>query len=183
MTTSRGLASRYGRALLDVALRSADPDRVLRDLDELTALVDAEPRVAKWLSHPGVLAARKRALLERLFQVVGEPDPLTRRLVTMLAERGRLGLLGEIARVYRARLMEHRRIVQATVTTAVPLAPTLADRLRHRLSEVTGRQVDLIVQVDADLLGGVVARIGSLVYDGSVRRQLERIKERLQQAV
>jgi F-type H+-transporting ATPase subunit delta len=179
----RAVAARYARALLDVTVASGDPDRVERDLADLAALLREAPALATLLAHPGLPLARKRALLEALFGRLGEPDPTVRRLLTMLVERGRTRLLPEVHEAYRTRLMEHRRMVQARVTTAAPLAPALVDRLASRLSAVTGRQVQLVVEVDPTLMGGVVARIGSLVYDGSLTRQLERLKERLQQAV
>ncbi len=179
----RGLAGRYARALLEAALRSADPDRVERDLADLTALLADVPAVAKLLSHPGLALARKGAVLNGLVARVGEPALPVKRLLAMLVERGRLSLLPAILEAYRTRLMEHRWMVEARVRTAIPLDPALVDRLASRLSEVTGRQVSVVVELDPELLGGLVARIGSVVYDGSLRRQLERVKERLQQAV
>lgn len=181
--TARGLAGRYGRALLDVAVRSGGPDRVERVLAGLAALLSEQPGIVKLLAHPGLALSQKQAILDVLVARVEGGDPLVRRLVGLLVERGRLALLPEILRVYRARLMENRRLVEVRVRTAAPLAPALVERLRTRLSEMTGRGVQLVVELDPALLGGVVARIGSVVYDGSLRRQLERVKERLQQAV
>jgi F-type H+-transporting ATPase subunit delta len=80
---------------------------------------------------------------------------------------------------YRQRLMEHLKVVRAEVTTAVPLPPDLVEAVRGALERVTSRQVLVAPHVDPAILGGVVTRIGSTVYDGSVKGQLERLRERL----
>ena len=81
--------------------------------------------------------------------------------------------------VYRERLMEHRQVVRAEVTTAVPLSPESAAQLERRLADVTGRRVTMTTSVDPALIGGAVARVGSTVYDGSIATQLDKVRERL----
>jgi F-type H+-transporting ATPase subunit delta len=97
----------------------------------------------------------------------------------LLAARGRLELVPDLLAVYRERLLEHRQIVQAEVTTAVPLSPERATQLQRRLATITGRTVTMTTKVDQALIGGVVTRIGSTVYDGSVATQLAKVRERL----
>jgi F-type H+-transporting ATPase subunit delta len=90
-----------------------------------------------------------------------------------------LTLIQDLARAYRLRLNQHLRIVDAHVKTAVPLTSAQVEALRAGLSEATGLQVRLSSDVDRSILGGVVAQIGSTVYDGSVSRQLTRMRTAL----
>jgi F-type H+-transporting ATPase subunit delta len=101
----------------------------------------------------------------------------------MMAGRDRLGLLPDLLETYRVRLMDHLKIVRAEITTAVPLSPERETALQGKLAALTGRTVLMQTSTSPDILGGVVARIGSTVYDGSVKRQLEKMRERLQGAV
>jgi len=99
------------------------------------------------------------------------------------ADRDRLVLLPDLLESYRDRLLAHRHVVRAEVTTTVPLAADRAKAIERSLAQVTRQTVMLETKVDAGILGGVVARIGSIVYDGSVTRQLEKMKQRLADSV
>jgi F-type H+-transporting ATPase subunit delta len=101
------------------------------------------------------------------------------KLLVLLADRDRLGLLPDLLDVYRERLMDYRQVVRAEVTTAVPLSQDRAAQLEQRLAELTGRRVTMTAKVDPSLIGGIVTRIGSTVYDGSVATHLETMKQRL----
>jgi F-type H+-transporting ATPase subunit delta len=103
------------------------------------------------------------------------------KLLLLLASRDRIALLPDLLEGYRTRLLDHLRVVRATVTTAVPLADDQAQRVQQSLAALTGRTVQMSTATDPSLMGGVIARIGSTVYDGSIRRQLERLKEELTQ--
>jgi F-type H+-transporting ATPase subunit delta len=102
-----------------------------------------------------------------------------RKLLLLMADRDRLMLLPELEQAYQGRLMRHLRIVEAHVTTAVALTPDRADALARGLSRATGKDVRLTTVVDPAIMGGVVARMGSTVFDGSVTRQLERLRREL----
>jgi F-type H+-transporting ATPase subunit delta len=97
----------------------------------------------------------------------------------VLVERHQLGTLPALAHAYRARLMERRNIVAADIATAVPLSADTTEAIAQRLGEVTGKQIRLQARIDASLIGGVVARVGSIVYDGSVTGQLARMRQKL----
>jgi F-type H+-transporting ATPase subunit delta len=100
----------------------------------------------------------------------------------MLAERDRLMLLPDIARIYGGRLMDHRHVIRGDVTTAMPLAPERVVALAQSLERATGRKIVLESRVDPSIIGGVVTRLGSTVYDGSVTTQLEKMKQTLIEA-
>ena len=105
--------------------------------------------------------------------------PLLAKLLGLLAERDRMVLVQGLLAAYRDRLLDYRHIVRAEVTTSTPLTPERAKSIEAGLSRLTGRTVVLSTNVDPTIIGGVVARIGSTVYDASVARHLERMKEKL----
>jgi len=180
--TSRAAAGRYARALFDVArAERADFERAERELVEFSNLVAANDILHRALTNPAVPAAKKRAVVERLVAEAGLLDPVT-KLLLLLAERDRLGILPDLVEAFRSRLMDHMNVVRAEVVTAAPLADDRADALRANLARATGRQVQLETRVDEAIVGGAVARLGSTVYDGSITRQLERMRESLTSA-
>jgi F-type H+-transporting ATPase subunit delta len=177
--TNRAAARRYARALFDVSLKEADVQAVERELAGFAALVGEHADLQRAFHNPAVPAPRKRALMAALLPRIGAVSPVLSKLLLLLAERDRLVLLADIADAYRDRVLDHRRVVRAEVTTAVSLPADRVERLRASLAAATGREVLLEPRVDPALVGGAVARIGSIVIDGSVARQLERMKERI----
>jgi len=178
--TNRSAASRYARALFDVALKEADPQAVERELAAFVDLVQGHEELGRVLVNPAIPAPHKRALVGELAARAGA-SPVMAKLLGLLAERDRLVLLRDLLEEYRRRLLDHQRVVRAAVTTAVPLPADRATALGQAFARVTGRQVQVTTAVDPAVIGGVVARIGSVVYDGSVKRHLERIREALTQ--
>jgi F-type H+-transporting ATPase subunit delta len=135
--------------------------------------------LSRTFANPAIPAQRKRAVVEQLIARAGAQTPVVSKLLLMLAERDRLGLLPEIASAYESRLMEHAQVVRAKLTTAIELPSERIGALQQGLARATGRQVQLETRVDPSIIGGAVARIGSTVYDGSVTTQLQKVKERL----
>jgi F-type H+-transporting ATPase subunit delta len=177
--TSRAAATRYARALFDVTVKQGDLAQVERELAEFAGLVASHELLQRVLSNPAVPTPRKRALVQELLSRAGSLSPILSKLLLMLAERDRFMLLPDIAVAYRSRLMDHANIMRAEVTTAMPLPADRLNGLKDGLSKATGRQVQLENRVDPGIIGGAVARIGSTVYDGSITRQLEMMREAL----
>jgi F-type H+-transporting ATPase subunit delta len=176
--TERGDAARYARELFDVSWRHGQAETVATELETLVeATRDYAPQVRP-LFHPLVPKARKLETIRRFSQTLGVSKP-TAVLLEALAQYYRLDLLGAISRSFRERLNSKKGVVRARVTTAVPLAPEQAAALARRLTEVTGRQVTLQTKVDPAIIGGVVTEVDSTVYDGSVTRQLARMRQKL----
>jgi F-type H+-transporting ATPase subunit delta len=178
MASRRSSAARYARALLAVSLKEEDPKRVGDQLAEFAALFGAEPRLRAVLENPAVPVPRKRGLVQTLVKRM-TVAPVVEKLLLLLAERDRLVLLDDLTTAYQTALMDHLGIVRATVTSAIPLPSDRLEALQRKLAEVTGRQVQLDAHVDPSIVGGLVTRLGSVVYDGSVTRHLARIKEKL----
>jgi len=176
--SNRSSATRYARALLDVSRVEGDPQEAERDLAAFVSLVGSHETLARVLTSPGVPVTRKSALVEQLLERTQLSGPVA-RILTLLAKRDRLVLLPDLLDEYVRRLMDYRGVIRADVTTAVPLPDDRAEALRKTIAEKTGRTVTLTTAVDPGLIGGIVTRIGSVVYDGSVRRHLEKIRETL----
>ena len=177
--TNKTAATRYARALLDVAIKeNADLDRIERELDSLVELFKEYPALAQALLNPIVPVPRKRAAAAAL-TALAELTPMVSKLVALLADRDRLVLVPDLLAAYRERLQTHRNIIRADITTTTPMPPERATAIEASLARATGRTVALTTSVDPSIIGGVVTRIGSTVYDGSVARQLEKIRARL----
>ena len=122
--------------------------------------------------------ARKRAVVAGIVERDGALSPIVVRLLTMLAERDRLALSCRTCSMsYRERLNDHRGIMRARITTAAPLDDGRASALEKALGQATGRQVRIERSVDPALVGGLVAQVGGIVYDGSVTRHLDRLRQ------
>lgn len=181
--TNRTAASRYARALLDVTLQEkVDPATVETELAAFVALFAEHDTLKKVLLNPAVPAPRKRAAVAEIAKQSATPTVI-RKLLILLAERDRLVILPDLLASYRERLMDYQKVVRAEVTTSLDLPADRAQSIERRLAEVTGRTVKLTTKVDPGLIGGMVARVGSTVYDGSVTTQLAKLRSRLTEGV
>ena len=171
------MAKRYAKALLEAAAEAGALEQVAADLGAL-GLHFAAKEVAGFFANPAVPRARKEAALTAAAERASA-SPLSVSLLRLLQARQRVGLLPDIARLFRDLVDERTGRVRAEVTVAVPLSVASVEALAARLSAATGRQVHLTPRVDPAVLGGLVARVGSTVYDASLRTQLRRMREAL----
>jgi F-type H+-transporting ATPase subunit delta len=181
--TNKTAATRYARALLDVSIsEKGDLDKVEQELAAFVDLLAKHPTLEKVLLNPAIPTARKQAAAAQLTTRLGT-GPVPTKLIALLAGRDRLVLLPDLLAAYRERLLDHQQVVRAIVTTAIPLSADRAQAIERGLAQLTGRSVTLATSVDPSIIGGVVARIGSTVYDGSVATQLQKMKQRLVEGV
>lgn len=165
-------ARRYVQALSDIAQEQNSFDAWQRDLDTLAAIAsDAE--VLNYLENPGVPDEQK---LQAVTTVMGDVQPETRTLLRMMIDRRRLRLLPEMAELFREKALAHKGIVMVDVTTADALDDAGEHLVRERLKGIVGKDVELRLHTDANIIGGIVARIGDQVIDGSVLNQLRRLR-------
>jgi F-type H+-transporting ATPase subunit delta len=177
--TPNAAARQYANALFDVAAKNGSVDRVRQDLSAFADLIRSHADLAKVLLTPTVPIARKRGVVDALATAAGDMTGEARRVLGLLADRDRLGILDEVIAAFTDRSMAADRVVTAEVTSAAPLDAAPKAALIAALSQAVGRQVTMTERVDPALIGGVVAKVGSLVFDGSVTRQLERIRQKL----
>jgi F-type H+-transporting ATPase subunit delta len=181
--TNKTAATRYARALLDVAIKErADVQQIEQELAAFTELFTQHPTLGKVLVNPAVPVQRKKAAVTELTARL-KTTAILAKLLILLAERDRLALLPDLLASYRERLLDYQKIVRAEVTTAVPLGTDRTQAIERGLAQLTGRSVTLATKVDPSIIGGVVARIGSTVYDGSVTTQLQKLKQRMVESV
>jgi F-type H+-transporting ATPase subunit delta len=173
----RTSATRYAKALFDVAVKESDAAQVERDLASIAAAM-RQPDVQRVMTSAAVPDHVRVNIVRAIADKAAAAKPVA-KLVVMLAERGRIELLPHVLDVYRERLLAHANIVKASVTTATPVPAEKTEALARSLGALTGKQVRLETSVDPALIGGVVARIGSTVYDGSIRTQLQKMKQQL----
>jgi F-type H+-transporting ATPase subunit delta len=176
--TSRGAATRYARALFDVTVAEGkDLVATNAELSNFARLMAEQSMLGRVLTNPAIPAARKRAVVEQVLALAGTLQPAVSKVLLLLADRDRLALIPDVASAFESRLMDHQRVIRAEVITALDLPADRLAALQQSLAKATGRDVRLASRADADLIGGAIARIGSTVYDGSISRQLQRIKD------
>jgi F-type H+-transporting ATPase subunit delta len=177
--TTRTAAARYARALLDVAIKeSVNLDAIGTDLTAFLGLLKQEPALDRVLMNPAVPAPRKKAAVAEIVKLAA-PSAVVGKLLVLLAEGDRLVLLPELVGAYHEMLMERQNVVRAEITSAAPLPQDRVDAIQQRLATLTGKRVTMAAKVDQEVLGGMVARIGSTVYDASIATQLKKIRQRL----
>ena len=178
--TLRTAANRYARALFDVALKERqDLDAIDRELGAFLDLVRRHPTFEKVLLNPAIPAPRKRAAVAAVLAQAPKMSPAVDKLLVLLAERDRLVILPDLLAAYRDRVLDFQKVVRAEVITAEPLSAEGAKAVELGLAQLSGRNVLMQARVDPTLVGGVVARIGSTVYDASVVTQLNKMKQKL----
>lgn len=176
--SDRADALRYARELFDVTWRHGLAPGVADELETIVLAARDYQDQVRPLFHPLVPKASKLATI-RAFTTRAGISKATTVLLEALVQYHALHLLGTIASGFRERLNKKQGVVRASVTTATALPADKAAALTARLSELTGRQVTLRTRVDPAIIGGVVTQIDSTVYDGSVTRQLARMRQKL----
>ncbi len=171
-------ARRYGEAAFQIARERGTAEAWSEGLG-LMATVFAHPEVAAVMQEARISTDDKMRLTERALEGV---DPLVLNLARLLVHRGRTALAPQIAEAFRELVDAERGIAHAVVTTAVPLSEAEARAVAEKLSGISGRQVVVEAQVDEGIIGGLIARIGDKLIDGSTRSQLAALKRRLQEA-
>ncbi len=176
------LARRYARALIGLAQSSTQRDKLARDLDAFAAVCtsrDADGMlVLTVLSTERFPSAQRKALVDSFLRRLGA-DALLGKFLHYVLKRGRMEGVPDIARAYRRMADEAAGRIDAQITSASPLGPDALDKIKRGLERATGKQVNATTAVDPELIGGVVAKVGSTVIDGSVRAALAQLKSSL----
>ena len=176
--SSQTVARRYASALADVVLAGGGERAIQNELIAWESLIQSSDSLQQVFSNPTVAYEQKRALLEEMIKRTKVQQP-TGNFLRILLRNQRLTDLGEINRRLAQVLDERSGIMAAHVTTARPVSEEIKKGLNGRLAAVTGKDVRLSFATDEALIGGIVTRIGSTVYDGSIRNQLQRLEDKL----
>jgi F-type H+-transporting ATPase subunit delta len=175
------VANRYARALVDIVVTPGSllkPEDAIAQLRATEQTINQSAELRNALLTPAIQSSRKRAAMAKLIDEL-HASPLIRNFVFVLIDRRRIGMIAEIREAFELLLDERLGFVRAEVTSAAALDERRSASLESELSHLTGRRMRLRFAVDTGLLGGVVARIGSTVYDGSLQGQLLQLRLKL----
>ena len=171
--------ARYARAFADVVSDAQlDAAAIDRQLNDFLATLDGSRELAEFFVNPSIAAAQKVAILDKLNAKLGLQKEL-RNLLAVLINNDRIGHVHAVVEAYRAELQERMGVRQAEVITARSLDERERAELVAEIGKLAGARVEASFKLDKSILGGTVVRIGSTVYDGSVRGRLERLRESL----
>jgi F-type H+-transporting ATPase subunit delta len=172
------VARRYATALADVAIDRHEERVVQNELDQWGTMIESSPQLKEVFANPTIVYDHKRKVLEDLIART-RPRDTTASFLRVLLKNQRLAQLREIADRYVQVLDERAGVLAGSVTTARPIPEDLKKTLHETLSAATGHTVRLSFETDENIIGGMVARIGSTVFDGSVESHLERLADGL----
>ena len=169
----------YSRALFEVAKEHDIVDRVHDELGEFADALEEDRELRLFFFSPYFSSEEKK---EGVARVVDGADEHVVRFLELLAERHRMPVIHRIRRAYDAMWAEENKLLPVSVTSAVELDERLVESIGERIQEQTGRRVELSSNVDPDVLGGLVLRVGNMVLDASVRNRLEQLRKQVQRA-
>ena len=171
--------TRYAQAFLDVVTAAhLDTAATETQFHDFIATWSASTELREFFANPAIAAPQKVAFLDTLNKKLKLGKEL-RNLIAVMINNGRIGDVVEVAAAYRKLLRQQLGIQQAEIVTARELAPDERNVLVAQVGRLAGSKIDATFKLDASILGGTVVRIGSTVYDGSVRGRLDRLKEQL----
>jgi len=176
--SSQAVARRYATALADVVLQQGEAREVQQELIAWADLLRSNANLREVFANPTIALDQKRGVLKRLIEIA-KPRPTTVNFLKVLLQNQRLPELDEINGKFSAVLDDRAGLIAAQVTTARPVEPGTQQTLQTTLRHLTGKSVRIEFDTDPDMIGGLVTRIGSTIYDGSVRNQLEQFKEKM----
>lgn len=172
------VARRYALALAEVVAKSSETEVVKSELKTWEAMIDANTDLQTAFRNPAISQADKEKVLNNLIEKTN-PIKTTANFLRVLLRNGRLAEIGEINRKFASVLEEQSGVVSANITSARELSEAQKTEVLLNLELLTGKRMNLEYKTDESLIGGMVTRIGSTVYDGSVKTQLQELKQQL----
>ena len=172
------VANRYARALADVVARSGEYRKALEELEEFAAVLRESAELREICETPAVPMTQKIKVLDTILTRLGVSN-VTRDFLRVLLSHYRMSLLEEVIPAFRKISYDRLGVVRVKVFSAAELSEADRKTLGDRFGELTKKQAEMEFLLDGNLIGGIVAQIGSTVYDGSIRGRLERFREEL----
>lgn len=172
------VARRYSSALADVVVTSGQTDAVKSELAAWSEMFRQNADLQAVFSNPAIAAANKEKVLDGLI-AKAKPQPATANFLKILLRNGRLTEIGEINERFDTVLQERSGVLKAEIISAREIGEGERAEFQKELAKLTGKNVQINFTVDQTIIGGVVTRIGSTVYDGSVKTKLENLREQL----
>jgi F-type H+-transporting ATPase subunit delta len=173
------IAEVYARALFEAAKENGVLDRVHDELGQFADALDEDRELQVYFFSPYFTSEEKK---EGVRKIVADADERTLNFLELLAERHRMPVLPRIRRDFESRWADEHKLLPVTVTSAVQLDDELVQEIGRRIEEQTGRTVELSANVDPEVLGGLIVRVGNMVLDASVRNRLESLRKQVVKA-
>ncbi len=170
------LAKRYAKALFAVGKEEGAFEDFTKALNEMAELYASTPEVSDALTNPLYPLEAREKVMAHLISAQGTTQVMA-NFFNLLVQKKRAEILPDVAEVFQAMVDADNNKCQGTVTSAMELSPELSDKVKATLEKITGKQVVLTTQVDPSIIGGIVAKVGDLVLDGSIKSQLAGLKE------
>ena len=174
----KALAQRYANALVDVVIEQGNADQVRKELASFNELLDQSADLRNFLASPAVPPPTKQAVIEKLVARLGASKTL-RNFLFVIVENRRAAMLPQIQQAFEALLRARLGVAEAQVTSVRELGVEEKLNLVRALERLTGKRVEAQYEINEELIAGAVVRIGSTIYDGSVRAQLDQLRTRL----
>lgn len=172
------LAKRYAKALVEIGQMNGTLDKYVHDLADFTEIINTSKDFREVLRSPVFTKEDKKKIASEILTRIGA-DNTVKNFVNVLIDRKRIGQLEGIENAFRASVDEIRGITRGEVVSAEPLEKLDLNRVTETLSKISGKKVLVTSKVDPFLIGGLVARVGDMVFDGTIRTQLNQLKESL----
>ncbi|HEY1937569.1 MAG TPA: ATP synthase F1 subunit delta [Candidatus Angelobacter sp.] len=173
---------RYARAYADVAIKNKlNPEKTVAEFEQMAQTINGSRELRNVLLNPAVDREQKLKLLDSIIKHIGASTML-RNFLAVLIDHRRIGNIGELLEQFKQELDRRRGIADAKVSSVRELTSTEKQSLEKQLAEITGKTVRATYSEDASLLGGVLVRVGSTIYDGSVHGRLQRMRAELENA-
>ena len=171
------LAKRYAKALFAVGKEENAFDAYGKVLNEISEVIVSVPEVEDALANPMYPVEVRAKVMEHLISQIQAPPQVMVNFLNLLVQKKRAGVLPDIAEVFRMMVDVEMNVCQGSVVTATELSGDLQEKLQATLEKITGKKVVLSTEVDPAIIGGMIAKVGDLVLDGSLITQLKGLKE------
>jgi F-type H+-transporting ATPase subunit delta len=173
------IAKRYAKALFEIAEETKKLEKITNDVVFIDSLIRSSRELQLFLKSPIIKEDKKREVLKEIFSD-SRVDPVTLKFIMLLVEKKREDILHDIVKVYQQIYDEKMGIVSAKVVTAVEVGERLKKKIEQKILELTGaKKVKASYRVDPSIIGGIVIRVGDTVYDASIRRRIQLLREQL----
>ncbi len=177
-----GIAKRYARAFFEVAGEEDNYEKYYSELGSFSSIIEENEGLRDFLANPVFDQEAKKAVVEKILEKIDISD-MTANFLKLLVDKRRIGILSDVEGCYREFMDDTLKKVRANVKTAYPLSAKLSKDIKSNLEGLTGREVDMTIEKDPTLLGGIVVRIGDTIYDGSIKTQLNNIENLLGEGI
>ncbi len=174
------IAQRYARALMNLAVQAGQVEAVAEGLDDMADMLDETPLLTAFVEDTKVPPAKKQDVMREILAKAQVPE-LVDTFLRYLTSKRRFSLLPEIRAVYHRLADERLGRAQAEVTVAAGLTTDQEKQMQGQLEALSGKQITLTVTVDPEIMGGAITKIGSVVRDGSLRYQLQQMRQSIKE--